>query len=82
VPPKAKAVVTEYAWQTSSCIHCPTPPLQASDLVTWAPDVAAPMTTDAGRMGGYYGNFASWVLTAPSYGVTTKRRLSEDLDFS
>jgi hypothetical protein len=29
-----KAVITEYAWQTSGCDPCPTPPLQASDLFT------------------------------------------------
>jgi hypothetical protein len=29
-----KGVVTEYAWQTTSCDPCPTPPLSASDLET------------------------------------------------
>jgi len=29
-----KAVVTEYAWQTTSCDPCPTPPLTDSDLAT------------------------------------------------
>ena len=29
-----RAVVTEYAWQTTSCDPCPSPPLEASDLYT------------------------------------------------
>ncbi len=29
-----KVVVTEYAWQTTSCDPCPTPPLTESDLAT------------------------------------------------
>jgi hypothetical protein len=29
-----KVVVTEYAWQTTSCDPCPTPPLQQNDLYT------------------------------------------------
>src|SRR5262249_32971534 len=60
-----KAVITEYAWQTSSCDPCPTPPLQSSDLATLGAHVQAPgepITTNT-RQGGYYGAFASWVLT-------------------
>jgi len=34
-----KAVVTEYAWQTTSCDPCPTPPLSPSDLSTLGLDV-------------------------------------------
>ena len=34
-----RAVITEYAWQTSSCDPCPVPPLQASDLFTLGGDV-------------------------------------------
>jgi hypothetical protein len=33
-----KAVVTEYAWQTTSCDPCPTPPLSPSDLATLGHD--------------------------------------------
>jgi hypothetical protein len=29
-----RAVITEYSWDTGSCDPCPTPPLQAGDLVT------------------------------------------------
>jgi len=32
-------VVTEYAWQTTSCDPCPTPPLTANDLATLGLDV-------------------------------------------
>jgi len=32
-------VVTEYAWQTSSCDPCPVPPLKTADLVTLGGDV-------------------------------------------
>ncbi|MFO0608665.1 MAG: DUF2330 domain-containing protein [Polyangiales bacterium] len=34
-----RAVVTEYAWSTSSCDPCPTPPLEQSDLATLGADV-------------------------------------------
>jgi hypothetical protein len=34
-----KAVVTEYAWTTSSCDPCPTPPLVDNDLATLGGDV-------------------------------------------
>jgi hypothetical protein len=34
-----RAVVTEYAWSTSSCDPCPTPPLQQQDLATLGADV-------------------------------------------
>jgi hypothetical protein len=75
-----KAVVTEYAWQTSSCDPCPTPPLQASDLVTLGADVAVPKQEMQGGPGGYYGNFASWVLTR-LHTRYDKNTLSEDLIF-
>jgi hypothetical protein len=76
-----KAVVTEYAWQTSSCDPCPTPPLQASDLVTLGADVAVPKQDMQGSArGGYYGNFASWVVTR-LHTRYDKATLSEDLIF-
>jgi MYXO-CTERM domain-containing protein len=34
-----KAVVTEYAWESSSCDPCPTPPLQDDDVATLGGDV-------------------------------------------
>jgi MYXO-CTERM domain-containing protein len=33
-----RAVVTEYSWQTTSCDPCPTPPLEASELMTLGAD--------------------------------------------
>jgi hypothetical protein len=76
-----KGVVTEYAWQTSSCDPCPTPPLQASDLVTLGADIAVPKEEMQGSArGGYYGNFASWVLTR-MHTRYDKATLSEDLIF-
>jgi hypothetical protein len=75
-----KAIVTEYAWQTSSCDPCPTPPLQDSDLATLGADVAATKQEMQGGPGGYYGNFASWVLTR-LHTRYDKQTLSEDLVF-
>jgi hypothetical protein len=77
-----KAVITEYAWQTSSCDPCPTPPLQASDLVTLGADIAAPneQRMPGPARGGFYGNFASWVLTR-LHTRYDKATLSEDLIF-
>jgi hypothetical protein len=34
-----KAIVTEYAWQTSSCDPCPVPPLTPADIYTLGGDV-------------------------------------------
>src|SRR4029079_18591115 len=34
-----KVVVTEYAWQTTGCDPCPTPPLSTDDLSTLGLDV-------------------------------------------
>ncbi len=39
VAEKPGAVVTEYSWDSSSCDPCPTPPLEASDVVTLGADV-------------------------------------------
>jgi hypothetical protein len=86
-----KAVVTEYAWQTSSCDPCPVPPLQASDLATLGDDASKgqgddpqmrrpPMPGRGGPGGGFYGSFASWVLTR-LHTRYSKDTLSEDLIF-
>src|SRR5439155_8795970 len=79
---QGKAVVTEYAWQTSSCDPCPVPPLQASDLATLGEDTmhAAPGQQQKPMPGGYYGDFASWVLTR-LHTRYSKESLSEDLIF-
>ena len=72
-----RAVITEYAWQTSGCDPCPTPPLSESDLYTLGDEQifpgadssggssginAAPRGPVAGR-GGFFGGGTSWVLT-------------------
>ena len=82
-----RAVVTEYAWQTSGCDPCPTPPLTASDLYTLGdeqifpkspPATASPMM-GAGR-GGFYGASSSWVLTR-LHTRYDRQTLTEDLIF-
>jgi hypothetical protein len=88
-----KAVVTEYAWQTTSCDPCPTPPLQPSDLVTLGADIVEPQMQPGARpgppspmppgrrnFGGFYGNFAGWVLTR-LHARYSRETLSEDLVF-
>jgi hypothetical protein len=74
-----KAVVTEYAWQTTSCDPCPTPPLQPQDLFTLGADVTAPKSEFRGK-GMYFGSFAGWVLTR-LHARYDKSSLSEDLVF-
>jgi hypothetical protein len=76
-----RAVVTEYAWQTTSCDPCPTPPLQPSDLATLGADVAASGggAVRSGR-GGFFGGFAPWVLTR-LHTRYDRATLSEDLIF-
>jgi hypothetical protein len=68
-----KVVVTEYAWQTSGCDPCPTPPLTAKDLSTLGLDVFGPVHDSP-----LYTN--SWVLTR-LHTRYSKETLSEDLIF-
>jgi len=86
-----KVVVTEYAWQTTGCDPCPTPPLTDSDLATLGLDVlegvgvAVPPGQQPGagapaRRGRFFGGGASWVLTR-LHTRYSKETLSEDLIF-
>ena len=75
-----RAVVTEYAWQTTSCDPCPTPPLSPADILTLGGDeVGEGGKADGGESSGYW-NPAPWVLTRlhTRYSAAT---LSDDLIF-
>jgi hypothetical protein len=69
-PFQGKAIVTEYAWQTTSCDPCPTPPLTPSDMATLGAG-----GTNPARFG-----FSPWVLTR-LHARYDKTSLSEDLIF-
>jgi hypothetical protein len=86
-----KVVVTEYAWQTTGCDPCPTPPLSDADLATLGLDViegvavAAPPSQKPGAVAPmrgrpFFGGGASWVLTR-LHTRYSKETLSEDLIF-
>ncbi|MFO0572746.1 MAG: DUF2330 domain-containing protein [Polyangia bacterium] len=75
-----RAVLTEYAWQTTSCDPCPTPPLSPGDILTLGGDeVGEGGKADGGESSGYW-NPAPWVLTRlhTRYSAAT---LSDDLIF-
>jgi hypothetical protein len=72
-----KAVVTEYAWQTTSCDPCPCPPLQPNDLATLGGDSLPGANQNQGRFGG---GFSGWVLTR-LHTRYSRDTLSEDLLF-
>lgn len=84
------AVVTEYAWQTTSCDPCPVPPLQPDDMLTLGGDVLgtggapgkiAPAPTGrTDRSQPFFGNFSPWTLTR-LHTRYDKDTLSEDLVF-
>jgi hypothetical protein len=70
-----KVVVTEYAWQTSGCDPCPTPPLTPKDLSTLGLDI---LEGGPARSSPVYGT--SWVLTR-LHTRYSQETLSEDLIF-
>jgi hypothetical protein len=72
---QGKAIVTEYAWQTTSCDPCPTEPLSATDLATLGGD---PGKAEPGGWGGP--SYASWVLTR-LHARYDKSSLTDDLLF-
>jgi hypothetical protein len=78
-----KAIVTEYAWQTSSCDPCPVPPLTPSDLYTLGGDVlgtGAPADGQAAPGQPYFGPTSDWVLTR-LHARYDAASLSEDILF-
>ena len=80
-----RAVVTEYAWQSTSCDPCPVPPLQPSDIYTLGGDVfgeaaGKPNSQARGRSQPFFGASSSWVLTRMHTRYDTKS-LDEDLIF-
>jgi hypothetical protein len=79
-----RAVVTEYAWQSTSCDPCPVPPLQPSDIYTLGGDVFGEAKGKAGgpvdRSRPFFGASSSWVLTR-LHTRYDKKSLDEDLIF-
>lgn len=77
------AVVTEYAWQATSCDPCPGPVVSPQDLMTLGADVAVAPTGPGQRpmrMGGPFGGPSPWVLTRLHYRYAADG-LDEDLVF-
>ena len=82
-----KVVVTEYAWQTTGCDPCPTPPLTDEDLTTLGLDIIEgktrappPDEPAAARRPQGWTPPSSWVLTR-LHARYDKESLSEDLVF-
>jgi len=70
------AVVTEYAWQATSCDPCPTSPLSDADFATLGSDVMPPKKGDEDR----YNPANQFVLTR-LHARYDKASLGEDLVF-
>ena len=83
-----KAIVTEYAWQTSSCDPCPVPPLTPADIYTLGGDVLGEPVGQSKRprrrsrrgRGAFFGRASSWVLTR-MHTRYSKELLGEDIVF-
>ena len=79
-----KAVVTEYAWDASTCDPCPGPALSLTDIASLGGDVLAPGSDDGSKAGrgrrGFPGMGSGFVITRlhARYG---KESLGEDLIF-
>ena len=84
-PRQGKAVVTEYAWQTTSCDPCPTPPLGDSEIEILGADLGRGVVGDVGpsnqiRRRNSYNAGSGWVLTR-LHARYDKTSLSDDLIF-
>jgi len=77
-----KAVVTEYAWQASSCDPCPLPPLNPLDVYLFGDESMQGrlQSMDGDEEGGYYGDPVPYVLTR-LHTRYDKNTLSADLIF-
>jgi hypothetical protein len=79
-----KVVVTEYAWQTTGCDPCPTPPLTDEDLMTLGLDIIEGKTAQQQQQQRPRQQMwtppSSWVLTR-LHARYDKESLSEDLVF-
>jgi hypothetical protein len=75
-----RAVVTEYAWATSTCDPCPVPPLDASDLATLGLDVLDPSAAQ-GAQGPTNPRFASGMTVTRLHTRYNAQTLNEDLVF-
>ena len=77
------AVVTEYAWDSSSCDPCPGPTLSPKDLQTLGRDVLQKEGEQEARRGGMWGGFnpGGMVLTR-LHARYTAEQMTEDLVFS
>jgi hypothetical protein len=83
-PRQGKAVVTEYAWQTTSCDPCPTPPLDDSEVEILGGDLGRGVVDGSNvqsKLGrSPYAAGAGWVLTR-LHARYDKSTLSDDLIF-
>ncbi len=77
-----RAIVTEYAWQASSCDPCPLPPLNPLDVYMFGDDAMGGrlQSMDGDEEGGYYGEPVPYVLTR-LHTRYDKNTLSDDLIF-
>jgi hypothetical protein len=69
-----RAVVTEYAWDASSCDPCPTPALDEEELATLGADVLP-------ELGEGEGNVSSGFVATRLHARYTKDALGDDLHF-
>ena len=81
-PRQGKAVVTEYAWQTTSCDPCPTPPLGDEEIEILGADLGSGLMDDETprRRSRGGGAGSGWVLTR-LHARYDRSSLSDDLVF-